>query len=1430
MSNHLVEDLVNEFYSVKQNPIVKRLVEQFYQVFEDDVIDNDVNSENINDAVDDVQQTSEPDENESLLDKIVNGEDKEINNLLRTNTPIIYAFITEHVPDMIKIGFTDQGALTRLKQWQSYYPDAKMLGYWTSMEFNSANKRVFFKDFPVHKRTVAKGYKQITDDEKENFRNLAINDNLKDAHISREFFHKYKDINADEAEELSEQIIEDIVKELKNDIKNDKTIDIDLYELLDNGTTRKADRKMPPPMNYELTDLQKKCIENGVNAIKAGKQDLLMACVMRFGKTTSAYHIIKEAGIKYAAVTSAKADTRQSWRNDINHVNLYKDFAFVEFDGKFNYIVSQYDKTQDAVITASYQDPDTIQHLRDAGKTVIVYATLADLKGEYANVSDEINVEGQPTQKIRVIKDKHKYLFDHSNGLELVVIDESHFGSHSKMQGTAVGLDGQSDDKSSEAENTEHVKLMNQMHKMTVPGKTIRLQCSGTPYYILKNGEFAAEYTNKEIIADVSYSDMLNARDKWLEDHPDMPEYKSPYFGIPNLIRFGMNLTKECRKVIATQKSFEIGLNELFRLSGKEFIHEKAIIELMESIFGSHGKNMPGFLDNDRIKNGEIFKHIMFVMPTVDACHVLRNLLVEKNIIDVNKIKPIVVVERREQNGWKYDPEGKDSDTLNAEMDRLEKEGKRSLTFTVVKMLTGVTLKYLDAMFFFKGSKSPQEYDQAIFRLCSRNVADVKEPDGTVSQICRKNNVYLIDFAIDRMFNMCVDSAISQCASKGISTPKEIADVMAENIKNMPMYTESIFDKNTNKILNNIQEVHPNDLLKLYAKYNRDKSIEESIKDGIKSNKFGTFLNNTDNINLIKQFTLEGLSSNNIDSKSEEDKGNETNVNFDGGDNGGIDGDTIKDKGKGNKDKKNTALLNEMKGKFMNMLKRILYSSICLDESVRDITTYIKLMRTVPLVKEITNEFMLDADNIEMVYNSLSLQEQLNINMLLVQLDELKNDPSLKPIDRVMNSVRKLGKMDDSEVVTPQNLCNKMINKLDDNIIKNAKSILLINEKYGEFLIALYNKFGKNIANKCQIVPSSKIGKRLCMKMVQTLGLDMKNILNIADYNKKIPGYDIQDWLLKPNDLILKEDNNDMKYDLIIANPPFKLGEKMLTKWFDIADGEIITVQPTTWLTGKKKTKSICSHLDSGEFTADIESINGAEYFDAGIGGLISIQHFKKNSDYNRHYVKFDGKEYDKTDEISLTSNDELLTNFKTIISPLYLLDNLNNHIYKTRDDYNTGFNDAKLLNEYNYYVLQIATIRGNKDKSGNGYKDDFYTIISNDKNEINKKLGLFNNIIDINLQQFYFKNKNLTFLINLINYIKTDFCRAALYIVKNTIQLGRGELKYVPWFDFNEPVFSKSPSEIDDYLFAKYNISDEIRKHIEELLPDYYNIRKGQD
>jgi hypothetical protein len=44
------------------------------------------------------------------LDKIHKGQTFSKEELLQTNTPIIYAFITKYAPNAIKIGYTVQGA------------------------------------------------------------------------------------------------------------------------------------------------------------------------------------------------------------------------------------------------------------------------------------------------------------------------------------------------------------------------------------------------------------------------------------------------------------------------------------------------------------------------------------------------------------------------------------------------------------------------------------------------------------------------------------------------------------------------------------------------------------------------------------------------------------------------------------------------------------------------------------------------------------------------------------------------------------------------------------------------------------------------------------------------------------------------------------------------------------------------------------------------------------------------------------------------------------------------------------------------------------------------------------------------------------------------------------------------------------------------
>lgn len=138
-----------------------------------------------------------------------------------------------------------------------------------------------------------------------------------------------------------------------------------------------------------------------------------------------------------------------------------------------------------------------------------------------------------------------------------------------------------------------------------------------------------------------------------------------------------------------------------------------------------------------------------------------------------------------------------------------------------------------------------------------------------------------------------------------------------------------------------------------------------------------------------------------------------------------------------------------------------------------------------------------------------------------------------------------------------------------------------------------------------------------------------------------------------------------MKFDVCIQNPPYDNGlcNKFLVKSFELADISV-SVMPSAWLLGKKQKADITKWFDM--YGGEIEEINGNDYFDANIGGSMSINYLNQNSKDNK--IIFDGKEYEKCSEISRFSNDVFLTEFKNIVEPLYKSDSLNNHIRRLKD------------------------------------------------------------------------------------------------------------------------------------------------------------------
>lgn len=297
----------------------------------------------------------------------------------------------------------------------------------------------------------------------------------------------------------------------------------------------------------------------------------------------------------------------------------------------------------------------------------------------------------------------------------------------------------------------------------------------------------------------------------------------------------------------------------------------------------------------------------------------------------------------------------------------------------------------------------------------------------------------------------------------------------------------------------------------------------------------------------------------------------------------------------------------------------------------------------------------------------------------------------------------------------------------------------------------------------------------------------------------------------------------EMKFDICVMNPPYNKKEHLFfKKGLEMANINV-SVMPSAWLVNQAQKKDITNYFD--KFGGIIEQIEGVQWFDAKIPQMMSINYC--NSVNPMQYILFDNKEYQKCNEIKKYASDKLLMEFFNIVKPNEVKDNI--HIHIRRKPGTNTFKDKDILVEKPnpeqllYRTMAIAgQTRQSSKESG-----EFYAIISNMK--YNKACGTWEELYKIwkNKLEYYIPFNTEYELKGFWNYIHTDFIRICLYFKKNNLHIDSGELKYIPWQDFSDPIFQKPSAEIDDYLFSKYNIRKEVRDHIEEVIPDYYGIRK---
>ena len=977
----------------------------------------------------------------SILDKYIIGRVE----------PQIYAFTTGTVPNYLKVGDTYRPLEQRLGEWRRFFPDLEK-------EYAAVSKLdedVYFRDLAVH---------EFLENER-HFHRLLPTDIEGLPYYSKEFFEHATAKDVEEA-------MADIRKAFEENKDKYQFYTFEKRPTAMTFTYKRGDKQ------YELRPNQKATVLNFTNAVKKGRDNLLMYAVMRFGKTFTALSCALTSNhYKSILVVSGKADVKMEWKKTVEGIKNFEGFVFL-------------DSAQLA------RNPHAVNYALEQGHRPVVFLTLQDLSGD-------------------TIKTKHQDVF--SRQWDMLLIDETHYGARAEAYGKVLrGSKRELKAEMKYAESSDDYEYSEELKSLCT---TVRIHLSGTPYRILMGSEFDKE----DIIAFYQFSDIVRDKDKWDQEHinvDDYNEWDNPYYGFPQMIRFAFNVNASSMKRMEElrKNKVEYALNELLRPKAtmkdtnglhRQFVYEKEVLDLLLAIDGSQEDgNILGFLDDERIKRGKLCRHIVCVLPYRASCDAFESLVNEHQ----KEFKNLSQYEMLNITGVENEGSFKDVRAVKDKIEEMEKQGKKTITLTVNRMLTGTTVEQWDTMIYLKDTASPQEYDQAIFRLQNQYIREYKDEQGNVIKYNMKPQTLLVDFEPGRMFRMQEAKAQIYNVNTDKKGNSKLSSRIAEELRISP-----IIMLNKDKL----KEVEPNDILEAVNAYSANKSIMDEATDIPVDS---ALLSNDDVLSALKILYP-------IDAK----KGIKMPANK--GDGGDLDVDEPTDESENEKEQTTVKSTDdavdeakELQKKLSTFYSLILFFAFLTDSKVASLDDVIKVIdgkdnrriaKNVGLAKTVLL-------TMRSVINPFVLSD---LDYKISHMNQLAHDQSIAASERVDRAMKKFGRLSTSEIVTPAWVADMMVGYLPADKIKKGTKILDIAAKQGEFANALYKAYGDKLKNSIYSLPTSPLTYEFTRKVYSLLGLPVAHV--IEEFNT----YDLLNDKKKD---ILMNSLKQLGTKIIIGNPPYQ--------------------------------------------------------------------------------------------------------------------------------------------------------------------------------------------------------------------------------------------------------------------------------------------------
>lgn len=997
--------------------------------------------------------------------------------------PHIYSFVTNTLPNYLKVGDTYRTVEERLNEWRRHYRDLEEI----SRHKATINDEVFFRDYSVHKYLQQKGITQIP---------LDVSKNIH----TNEFFEGVGESDVSEA-------VNDIVKNYKKS---------DTYEYYNNVKDRYE-------YHYERTQdfIPRKNQQEVINAfqaaIKDGRDNLLMYAVMRFGKSITSMWSAKSIDSKLTVIVSAKADVRSEWKET---VESHKDFTGYRF-------IDKSDLKKGLRLVDLYGKRFKTGSSEEVCTNIVLFLTLQDLAGS-----------------TETIKNHHKILKDAS--VDLLIIDETHFGARAQVLGKILaGVKLDEEEKNALKNDKEDSEKLGSLEKLEAIKAGKKLHLSGTPYRILMGSEFEQE----DIIAFVQFSDIYEAKLQWSVEHLDENEWDNPYYGFPQMIRFAFNPNESSRKKLADisgSKPAELFTPVSTKKSGnyKAFVHEQEVIDLLQVLDGTKSdSNMLGLLDNETVKAGKLTQHIVIVLPFRASCDALEKLITK------NKKSFKNIAEYKLFNISGFDQTLSTPEEIKSAISKAESAGKKTITLTVNKMLTGATVPQWDTMIYLKGTASPQEYDQAIFRLQSPWIQKYQDNGGKIIKYDMKPQTLLVDLDPTRLFYLQEMKAFTYGANTQNVGNEHLETFIERELKISPIIA-------LNAEGNKLVEVNATTIIDEVRKYANDRTIAEDVRE------IGIDLSLKDNqaiFGVINKLAELG-GKNGLNIKPNQEEGEELD---------GIEPEDDSDmpidasKSTGADDADSSEDISSFEKRFRTYYVMILLFAFLSSTEEESLTDVIDNIGANDDNQRIARNLGLNKEDLVLIREHINPFVRSALDYKIQNTDFRASDATLSATEHVDVAIHKFGRLSDAEVFTPSSTVNQVYDAFDEDFwcsVKGAR-ILDIASKSGSFakgFVEKATKYGvntENLKDNFFSIPTSPAAYEFTRKMYEALGL---NVDNIAKYFNsfdliKLNEDEVQ-YLLSQDkrfsEIALKDlesytnseknTHKGMKFSAIVGNPPYQ--------------------------------------------------------------------------------------------------------------------------------------------------------------------------------------------------------------------------------------------------------------------------------------------------